>query len=1308
MSSHKLSAGSGYDYLTRQVAALDATAKGHVGLTSYYTERGESPGKWIGSGLAGIDGLSAGDAVTAEQMRALFGAGMHPLAAQRLEQLDAADLTDANLKAATQLGAPFKVYTGDASPFRIEVTKRIAARLTAAGQPMDEPASATFRARVRTEVAREFFRAEHGRDPIDAREIAATIAKQSRPRTQTVAGYDLTFSPVKSVSSLWAVADPHLAAQIEHAHQAAVQDALGFIERHALFTRQGRNGVRQVNVTGLVAAAFTHRDSRAGDPDLHTHVAVANKVQTLDGRWLSIDGRVLFKATVAASETYNTALEHHLRDRLGVRFAERTDTDPAKRPIREIVGVDPALNQRWSSRRVLIKNRQGELAARFQHDHGRPATPFEALQLAQQATLETREAKHEPRSLTEQRTTWHAQAAATLGGSEAVHAMTSRALNPTSAPSPAVDAEWVAATAEKVLAAVEGHRSTWQSWHVHAEAQRQIRAVQVPTDKVDQLVQLLVAEVLQARSISLTRPDDGVPEPATLRRTDGSSVYTVAGSELFTSARILAAEQRLVATAGLTDGPVVEAETVELALLEAAATGNALDAGQAALVRAMCTSGARLQLAIAPAGAGKTTAMRTLARAWRDSGGQVLGLAPSAAAAAQLRDATGAPAETLAKLTWSIHSHDLPDWAERIGQSTLVIIDEAGMADTLSLDTAVQFIIGRGGSVRLVGDDQQLAAIGAGGVLRDIETSCSTVRLRELHRFTDPAEAAATLALRDGRPEALGFYLDRRRVHVGDPTTTIDGVFNAWQTDRSHGLDPIMLAPTRELVSLLNQRARDHRLAGATPGRQVGLADGNAASVGDLIITRSNDRRLRITATDWVKNGDRWIIVSLTSTGGLRVRHAQNGRTVTLPADYVGTSVELGYATTVHAAQGVTADTMHGVVTGEESRQQLYTMLTRGRTANHLYVSVVGDGDPHAVLKPDNVHLRTATELLEQILGRDGSPRSASTLLREQRDPAVRLGAAAARYLDALHVAAEHLAGPQVVANLDQNADRMLNGLTDEPAWPTLRGHLLLLAAAGVDPVNELLYAAITRDLTSADDHAAVIASRLHEMNGVAAGGPLPWLPVIPHRLVADPNWGPYLNARSQLVAELADQVRRTAAADAPAWVAQRHAPVPAELIADVQVWRAATEVDPSDLRPTGPPQPGRATRIFQMQLDRRLAATDTRTEWEWRQLLAAEVPSVTADPFLPELAERLSYLTRAGFDATFLLRSAAAVGPLPDDHPAAALWWRVLDQLPQTPNLNPATHAAVPATRHTSTRSLERQRPRPRSAPPPAFGPSR
>src|SRR5215204_4385927 len=427
MSIHKLTAGSGYDYLTRQVAALDATEKGHVGLASYYTERGETPGVWVGSGLAGIDGLNAGDAVTVEQMQALFGAGLHPLAAQRQQQLQGPDVTSRDYEVVTRLGVPFKVYQNDVSPFRVEVAKRIAAHNQAAGLPADWPVPRGEQARVRTEAAQEFFAAEHGRLPEDARELAATVARHSRPKTKAVAGYDLTFSPVKSVSTLWALAEPAIAAQIEKAHRAAVRDALAFIEQHALFSRTGANGVRQVNVQGLVAAAFTHRDSRAGDPDLHTHIAVANKVQTLTGRWLSIDGRILHAAKVAASETYNTALEQHLTASLGVRFAERPERDRSKRPVREIVGVDPRLSRRWSARRHVIDVRRTELANTFARDHGRPPSRVELLQLAQQATLETRDRKHEPRTLGEQRTMWHAEAVETLGGPDHIDVMLHRA-----------------------------------------------------------------------------------------------------------------------------------------------------------------------------------------------------------------------------------------------------------------------------------------------------------------------------------------------------------------------------------------------------------------------------------------------------------------------------------------------------------------------------------------------------------------------------------------------------------------------------------------------------------------------------------------------------------------------------------------------------------------------------------------------------------------------------------------------------------------------------------------------------------------
>ena len=109
---------------------------------------------------------------------------------------------------------------------------------------------------------------------------------------------------------------------------------------------------------------------------------------------------------------------------------------------------------------------------------------------------------------------------------------------------------------------------------------------------------------------------------------------------------------------------------------------------------------------------------------------------------------------------------------------------------------------------------------------------------------------------------------------------------------------------------------------------------------------------------------------------------------------------------------------------------------------------------------------------------------------------------------------------------------------------------------------------------------------------------------------------------------------------------------VPAELIADVQLWRAATQVDPTDLRPTGPPQLDNAARVLQQRLDKRLAAADTHADLRWRRLLAAEIPSATADPFLPELEERLHNLTRAGFDATLLVRSAAAAAPYPTTTP--------------------------------------------------------
>lgn len=373
-----------------------------------------------------------------------------------------------------------------------------------------------------------------------------------------------------------------------------------------------------------------------------------------------------------------------------------------------------------------------------------------------------------------------------------------------------------------------------------------------------------------------------------------------------------------------------------------------LNSGQINLITGMATSGRRVQLALAAAGTGKTTAMRGLSHAWLDGGGHVLALAPTAAASTQLgRELPRAVhADTLHKLAHELGQPNPPDWVTAVGPDTLVIIDEAGMAETLILDRVMGQVLDLGGSVRLTGDDQQLGAIASGGVLRDIARQHNALRLDEVVRFHTPAEDAASIALRDGDPAALGFYLDHGRVHVGDADTAVDGLFHAWLADKRAGLEALMLAPTRDQVAALNARARDQRLDGHRPGRGIALSDGNQASAGDEIITRRNARRLRV-GDGWVQNGDRWLITQVGRDGSLDVRQQRGHRRTTLPASYVAAHVELGYATTIHGAQGTTADTCHGLLTGQESRQQLYTMLSRGRHANHAYLQTTGEGDPH-------------------------------------------------------------------------------------------------------------------------------------------------------------------------------------------------------------------------------------------------------------------------------------------------------------------------------------------------------------------------
>jgi TrwC relaxase len=345
------------------------------------------------------------------------------------------------------LGVPFRSVEGVERPFRRELRARHAAHAESLGLSRRAGLPAEVRARIRTDLALEWFRNAEGREPKGDVEltsaVTSAVARWSRSAPAPVGGYDLTFSPVKSVSALWALAEPDVAARIEKAHHAAVADALAWLEDHALFSREGTAGVRQVNVTGLVAASFTHRDSRAGDPDLHTHVAVANKVQTMQvGGCRSTGGSCMRRQ----------------------RRSQRPTTPPWRSVSRtiwgcEIVGVDPALLARWSSRRLAIDVRSAELAAAFTADHGRTPGRVEQIQLTQQATLETRDPKHEPRTLTEQRATWHTQAVEVMGDPGQVAAMITRVLRPTSVPGPLVTADWVGRAAERVISVLEEHSS---------------------------------------------------------------------------------------------------------------------------------------------------------------------------------------------------------------------------------------------------------------------------------------------------------------------------------------------------------------------------------------------------------------------------------------------------------------------------------------------------------------------------------------------------------------------------------------------------------------------------------------------------------------------------------------------------------------------------------------------------------------------------------------------------------------------------------------------------------------------------------
>lgn len=1304
-----------------QQVAVDDGRKGRASLADYYNEHGERPGRWFGKGLAGLSTdewkstATPGSKVTEDQMRALFGIGMHPDAEPMMRRVLARRGSERKAIQAAKLGRAFITpnHDPDLTPFEQAIKTAFEEHRAALGLADDQPIPWEDRQAIWTTVGRRVFEEVNGRPARTPRELNGFIARQTRGPRQPIAGYDIVFSPPKSVSILWALGSREVSNRIAELHDQAVKESLELLESTLLYTREGTNGVFQVETRGLIAALFQHRDSRAGDPDLHTHAALSSKVQTLDGKWLTIDGTLIYQGMVAVSEHYTSRFKELLEsDPMTMLRFTPVFSRPGTPPIWEIEGIDPRLIEAFSSRRCDIETRQEELTRDFQIVHGRLPTAEEGHALAQRATIETRPAKGSPQSLAQLREAWMEAAIEVLGSPEAVAEMLGVVLDPT---------EWtgldraptvpdMALAVDTILHQITDRRAKFTDLNVIAEARRFTRrwaahefasvgAAWGVEASLEAIVDLLTETAL-ASSVDQSRPEIA-PAPEPIRRSDGTSPYIRAHSTLYTTDWILNAERVILDAAGQVDGRVARDVDVAVALLQNEASGRPLNPMQRELVAEMATSGRRVQLALAPAGSGKTTAMAALALAWRSSGGNVIGLCHQGNAVEALRQALGdgCPSGTIASITranlegrlstvfWAHDDPAQPALARQIDHRTLIVIDEAAMAGTEDLAFLVGLAARRGASIRLVGDTKQLAAISAGGVLRDIEREYGGVTLDELVRFHDPAEGAATLAIRNGDHDGLGFYLDHGRVHAVNRETVVDTVFDAWRRDVVQGRDSLMMALHLDLVRELNLRAQGWRIAdGQVSNRFVArLHDDTTAGAGDLIVTRQNDSTLRLSRTDHVWNRDRWLLRNVNPDGSLDVTSLRSGRLITLPSEYVEEHVELGYASTIAGSQGMTVWGGHTIFDGTENRNSGYVPLSRGMAENHIYV-LMDSGDPEGNVHEASTYELTPTEILEQILDRDGEELSATGAFVQAQNPFEQLGHDAAAFAHALPLAARTILGPEKLQLIADAADRLMARkgyavkLSECDAWEPLLDRLVILSAQGLEPIGVLAERIDQRGLDAehadeqARDFAAVLHWRLEDDVHSAGSGPMAWLDPIPEPLACDATWGPFLKAHAAAVRAEADAVWTAAlgwrAETAPRWAQPFVARHP-ELVALCAQWRAANAIRDNELAPAGERPTGFSRKIRQTweRLDRQLreaagaAVLNERTgavitAGRWDHLVPE---AVVWDPLWPWIVARLTDADERGADVGPAIRQAMGLDrPLPDDHPAAALWYRV------------------------------------------------
>lgn len=1092
-----MSAGDGYKYLLRTVSAGDGDRSLSTPLTRYYAEEGSPPGRWLGAGVAALGGMVVeGDQVSEFQLQLLVGMGRNPVTGE-------------------PLGLAYPAYK--------TVVERISER-AAALDPMLGPVS-------RAEAVAQ----------IEAEEAA-------RGTRRAVAGYDFTFSIPKSASVLWAVADAGTQALIADAHHAAVAEVVAFMEREVAATRTGataRNGaVAQVDVRGLIATAFDHYDSRAGDPHLHTHVVISNKVQTvLDGKWRSLDGRPMHAATVALSELHEAVFADHLTRAFGVEWEAR-GMGRDRNPAWAVTAVPEELVAEFSSRSRHIDMEKNRLIAEYVEKHGRQPSTATIIKLRAQATLTTRPDK-QVRSLADLTAEWRERAGWLLGTDATAWA---RGVTANEAPlllcADDIPLDVIASLGQSVVEVVGEKRSTWRRWNLTAEAARRTMGYRFASTVDREAVVGLVVDAAEAASLRLTPPE--LPSsPVKFRRPDGTSVFRPKHSTVFSSELLLAAEDRLLDRARTTTGPTVPLAVIERIAARPDQKGHTLGDDQTAALAKIAVSGRIVDVLVGPAGAGKTTAMSALRRAWEHEhgAGSVVGLAPSAVAAQVLADDLGIQTENTAKW-WEVHQRT----GATFRADQLVIVDEASLAGTLSLDRITNLAAEAGAKVLLVGDYAQLQSVDAGGafslLVHDREDAPELV---DVHRFTNDWEKTASLGLRHGRVEVIDAYLDHGRIQGGETKTMVDAAYAAWWADRQAGRATVLVSDSNESVQALNQRARtDLILDGAVDARrEVELHDGTHAAVGDTVITRRNDRRLR-AGRGWVRNGDRWTVIEVQVDGSLTLRRADRkwGAAVVIPAAYAAEHLDLGYAVTSHRAQGITVDASHVLADAGTTRENFYVAMTRGSDANRAYLATDRPDAAHDGPRSDATGRSIMTGILQHI----GAELSAHETIAAEQDAGESIAQLAAEY-ETLAAAAQHDRWELLIRASGLTDDEADDALAS-PAFGALTAELRR-AEANQHDIEALLPRLVrARPFGDADDIAAILHYRIARATTRPAGSgrtrktPRLIAGLIPEaRGAMSGEMRQALTERQELIEARASALLDTALGDGRSWAAGLGAP---------------------------------------------------------------------------------------------------------------------------------------------------------------------